>query len=277
MLSNFVYFVDITGRLGLDCSHWYIDSNRMKTFITIGLVGLLLAGGSFIYKYQKYNREPVPVAVDVNTLIKQNSQQENSSAVGQSSQEIFPPNLNLKMTFYAQAPFGDWSLPWQEACEEASVLLVANTYFNKNWTREQFRDEIIKLVDWENQKFGDYKHTSMDQTAQILNEYLGLKTKIHTNPTYADIQKILNQGHLIIMPFAGRRLGNPFYTNGGPIYHVFVIKGYKEDQKIISEDVGTRRGEDYVYSWGVMYNALHDYAVPIESGAKRIIEVIPPN
>ncbi len=78
------------------------------------------------------------------------------------------------------------------------------------------------------------------------------------------------------MTFAGKEIGNPFYSNGGPTYHAMVIKGYKAGQKIITEDVGTKRGEDYVYPWKVLDGALHDYTVPIDSGAKEMIEVIPP-
>src|SRR5690606_17648726 len=35
-----------------------------------------------------------------------------------------PNQVNLDVPFYSQAPEGDWSLPWQEACEESSLLLA---------------------------------------------------------------------------------------------------------------------------------------------------------
>jgi len=180
------------------------------------------------------------------------------------------------MTFYPQAPFGNWDMPWQEACEEASVLLVANEYKSENWTAEEFNDQILKLVEWEKKTFGDYKHTTVKETARILNEYLGLKTLIYENPTYEDVRKIIARGHFVVMTFDGKKIGNPFYKNGGPVYHAMVIKGYKSGVKVITADVGTRRGEDYVYPWETLQNALHDYAVPMSDGAKRMIEVIPP-
>lgn len=250
----------------------------LRKILILTILGLVAVGGYYSYKILKYNKEEVPVAVDIATVESQ-AQGANSQESGQQTQQLqnlrLPDSLNLKMVFYSQAPFSDWGMPWQEACEEASVLLVANTYLHKNWTREQFRDEILKLVDWEKQHFGDYKHTTVAQTAQILNEYLGLKTVIHEAPSYADIKQILNRGHLIVMTFAGKRLGNPNYRNGGPNYHAMVIKGYKEGEKVITEDVGTKNGENYVFSWGVIQNALHDYAEPIENGPKRMIEVLP--
>ncbi len=130
-------------------------------------------------------------------------------------------------------------------------------------------------MEWEKDYFGDYKHTTVAQTAEFFDKYLGLKTIIHENPTFEDVQKILAKGHLIAMPFAGKMLGNPNYKNGGPIYHMMVVKGYKKGQKIITNDVGTRNGENYVYTWKVAQNALHDYDEPIQNGVKRMIEVLP--
>lgn len=253
-----------------------------KAFVIVGTVIVIgIAGASYyVYKQQQYAKESVPVAVDAGQLSDDDTSVERTPAgesAGASGQAFsLPSELNLKLTFYSQAPFGDWDYPWQEACEEASMLLVANTYFNRDWSREEFRDEILKLVDWETRTFGDYKHTDVLQNTRILSELFGLKSVVMEDPTYGDVQRSLAKGHFLIAFFAGKRLGNPFYKNGGPNYHVMVIKGYKEGEKIITADVGTRHGEDYVYTWDVVQNALHDYAEPIESGAKRMIEVIPP-
>ncbi len=242
--------------------------------ILILVVGLGTVATYSIVKEIRNAKESVPPAVDLSTF---ETQQKNGSSSMHATQQTLPTELNLAMTFYPQAPFGDWGMPWQEACEEASILLVSDAYYHHNWTREQFRDQILALVDWENKIFGDYKNTNAKQIAQMLHDDLGLKSVIHSNPTFEDVQKILAQGHLIVMPFAGRLIGNPFYTNGGPDYHVMVIKGYKTGQKVITEDVGTSHGEDYVYPWATLQNANHDYMVPIQNGAKVMIEVLPPS
>ena len=85
------------------------------------------------------------------------------------------------------------------------------------------------------------------------------------------------------MTFEGKVIGNPNYKNGGPVYHAMVIKGYEDKtadpgsvQKIITHDVGTRKGEDYVYKWSTLQNALHDWNEPMKNGAKRMLEVLPP-
>jgi len=259
---------------------------KKKHLIIIPIILAILAGSAFAFmSYHKYWKEAVPVAVDFSSIEKTKPQSlpesQQGALPGESPETAAglaeaPSELNLKMTFYAQAPFGNWDYPWQEACEEASILLVANTYFDYQWTREQFNDQILKMVDWENKYFGDYKHTDVDETVVMLKKYLKLDSVVHENPTFEDVQKTLAKGHIIVMTFAGKHLGNPFFKNGGPIYHAMVIKGYKAGEKIITEDVGTRNGEDYVYSWETIDNALHDYYQPIENGAKRMIEVLPP-
>lgn len=273
---------------------------RRKILIAAVVVFLLgsTAAAYYLYRAQKYAKEDVPAAVKIGEVLAEREEaaedqkvvqaivanpegtpDESTSAV-ESTQNVaqdLPKAFNLDAPFYALAPHGNWNYPWQEACEEASVLLVANVYLDKNWTRDEFNDQILALVQWEKENFGAYEHTNIAQTAQILNDYLGLETKIHTDPTFEDVKKILNKGHLIVMTFAGKQLGNPNYKSGGPIYHAMLIKGYKEGEKIITHDVGTRNGENYVYKWSTIQKAMHDYAEPIDQGAKSMIEVIPPN
>lgn len=263
--------------------------SRKTAYIIIALMLATIALEGFLYfRVLRYQKEPVPQAVDFTDVIGDDNDISNTigsaadinsikSLLIEEEKEVeIPPELNLDAAFYSQAPFENWDYPWQEACEEASVLLAANEYFDHNWSRGEFNDEILKLVDWENERFGRYEHTTVDETAEIAKDYLGMDFIIHDNPTYEDVQEALAKGHLIVMTFAGKKLGNPNYRNGGPIYHAMLIKGYKEGQKIITHDVGTKNGEDYVYSWSVISDALADYAVPIESGAKRMIELLPP-
>ncbi|MBT4384392.1 hypothetical protein HOD30_01445 [Candidatus Peregrinibacteria bacterium] len=186
-----------------------------------------------------------------------------------------PKTLNLDLPFYTQAPHANWDYPWQEACEEASILLVANSYNNWNLDLETYNDELLKLVDWEVDYFGDYEHTSVDQTAEMLKINFELESTIHQNPTFADIQNILSKGNLIVAPFAGKLLKNPNFKNGGPTYHMLVIKGYDANKmQIVTHDVGTKNGEDYVYSWDTINKALHDWHdEDILLGEAKIIEV----
>lgn len=258
----------------------YNGITMKKILIFLVAVGLILGGGYSVYRYQKYKKEPVPVAVDFQEMVK-NEVPEIVSANGSLAQnkpveKPLPVELNLDMPFYTQAPFANWDYPWQEACEEASILLVANKYFNHNWTAAQFNDEILKMVEWQSRAFGDYWHTTMEQTAKILDEMLGLKSVLHKDPSLEEIKKILAKGHFIILPLDGKLLQNPYFKNGGPVYHVVPVKGYTKENGIITHDVGTRRGEDYVYSWEIINRSFHDYAEPMSRGERVLLEVLPP-
>lgn len=193
--------------------------------------------------------------------------------------KTIPTSLNLQVPFYSQAPFSNWDYPWQEACEEASIALVANLYLEKNWTREEFNEELLRLVDWEMNQFGAYEHTTLAQTVEMITKNYGLPTQIIENPSFEDLMKSINAGRLLVAPFAGKMLENPNFNNGGPVYHMLVIKGYEAStQTVITHDVGTRNGEDYKYEWTVLQTALHDWHdTDISLGTPAWIEVSPPS
>ncbi len=68
----------------------------------------------------------------------------------------------------------------------------------------------------------------------------------------------LAKGYPIIVPMAGRDLGNPYFSGEGPWYHALVIIGY-DKTSFITNDPGTRRGEHYRYKYDVLMNAIHDW------------------
>ncbi len=256
-----------------------------QKLVVMAMVGLLFVAGTGLaykkYQAQKLVKEPALEAIEIDDL-KFLSQQSSiqSGSLEKAEPEKLLNGLNLKMAFYPQAPYANWDEPWQEACEEAAALLIANNYFKHNWTVAQFNEEILKLVEYENKVFGDYKNTDVDQSAQFIEDYLGLKTKKYVNPSFDDVRRIIGRGHFIWVPLAGRQINNPFFTNGGPKYHAFVIKGFEiaadGTKKVITHEVGTKNGADYVYKWDVIQKAIHDYAENIDDGAKEFLEVLPP-
>lgn len=237
-----------------------------SVFLLLGITGL---GGLLGYDTWKTNQLNGPTAPEA-TPIESLEEDTNLENLAQ---------LNLEMTFYAQAPNGNWDYPWQEACEEASIALVANSYLEKNWDRSAFNEELLRLVDWEMEAFGAYEHTNVEQTVEMIKENYGLETRVVVNPSFEDLESAIQAGHFIVAPLAGKLLDNPNFTNGGPIYHMIVLKGYdREKQEVVTHEVGTRNGEDYVYSWAVIENALHDWnSENIELGTKQWIEVYPPS
>lgn len=251
----------------------------MKKFITAGLA-ILLLGASLVFARQQYleNKYQGPSAPQTESweeIINKDNENKSDPKVQPKEPEL-ASTLNIEMPFFTQAPHGNWDYPWQEACEEASVLLVANLYNEMNLDVDSFNQELLMLVDWEMETFGAYEHTTVAQTQQMIEENYGLETRAHQDPSFEDIQNILNKGNLIVAPFAGKLLNNPNFQNGGPVYHMIVIKGYDAaKQQIVTHDVGTRNGANYVYSWDTIQNALHDWHDDdILLGESLIIEVL---
>jgi len=167
--------------------------------------------------------------------------------------------INLAVPFFSQAPYGDWSLPYLEACEETSALLVDSFYKGRELSPEIVKQEILQMVDWQNEKFGYYKDTTAEETAQILREYFNYqRVDVVYDFSLEEIRAQISSGHPVIVPVAGRLLNNPFYRQPGPIYHMMVVKGLSKEGDFITNDVGTRRGHNYVYDANIFYNAIHD-------------------
>lgn len=172
-----------------------------------------------------------------------------------------PAKYNLAVPFQPQAPNADWNMPYQEACEEAS-LIMADAFFNKTSLSVGEMDERIKtLVDWQNKKFGYYEDTTAAEVAIIAKEYFGLQAEIDSDVSVENIKKYLNENKLVLVPAAGKILPNPNFKNGGPLYHMLVIRGYTAD-KFITNDPGTRKGKEFVYKYNDLLNAIHDWPLP---------------
>lgn len=169
------------------------------------------------------------------------------------------PALNLDVPFFSQAPQGDWGAPYQEACEEASLLLAWYYVTGQTPSMATFEKDLLAMVDWEVDYFGQYEHTTIEQTAEIARVYLGYENvEVATGPTAEELREWLGQGYPIVAPFAGRSLGNPYFTGLGPVYHNLVIRGY-DGAQFITNDVGTRHGKNFTYDEGVIMEALHDW------------------
>jgi len=179
------------------------------------------------------------------------------------SPNTLPSEFNLNVQFYSQAPKADWGMPYQEACEEASLILAHNYVTLNTMTLEEFDKAIRDMVDWQVEAYGVHKDITIEEVGIIAEKYLGYTNfEIIDNPTPTQIKENLAAGYPIVAPFAGRQLGNPFFTGEGPIYHMLVIKGYEngpDGPRFITNDVGTRRGENFVYDEGVFMSALHDW------------------
>lgn len=269
-----------------------------KIFIIILL--LILIAGFLAYRFRVDLREvwdsmfeeEVPVLTvndfkNVNSMTNDSSTNTTNTGTTNTNQipepvnaepKPLPDSINLEVPFTSQAPHANWELPYQEACEEASAITVHYFFKGKTFTKDIADQEILDLVEFENSYFGDYKDTTAEETAEFIREYWGYeRVDVIYDPTIEDIKRHVAEGRPIIVPAAGRQLGNPNFTSPGPIYHMFVVRGYSATQ-FITNDVGTRMGENYRYDYNVVMDAMHDWNNgDVDNGQKVVIAVYPNN
>ena len=184
---------------------------------------------------------------------------ETASAVAAFS--LLPDHVFLTAPFTPQAPFGDWAQPYQDACEEASVVMAMA------WVRRQTTitpaeadRAILALVDYERYHFGYHRDTGVGQSAKLLTHHLGYpNVRKHSDITLADIKSELASGNIVLLPVLGTMLPNPYYFNQ-PDYHMVVVVGYDDiAQEFIVHDPGTRRGANFRYKYSTLFAAIHDW------------------
>lgn len=195
----------------------------------------------------------------------------------ESGPKAAPVTTLLKdVPFAPQAPFGEWGDPiFQNACEEASLVMAARWISGEPLSREEAREEILALSRFEKDRFGHAIDTSIADTEKIFREYYGgiAFSEVRTDVTPDDMREALASGALLIVPADGRRLGNPNYTQPGPPEHMLVVIGYDAEKvEFVTNDPGTHRGEGYRYPEHILYAAIADYPTADRHLPRRQIE-----
>lgn len=179
-------------------------------------------------------------------------------AIAQDSAAPDEPTVSLPVPFVLQAPLGDWSWPWQDFCEEASVLAAMTYIQNRNLALYEKANELLELSKFELKTIGYEKDTNLRDTERMIREYYRYPfTRILESPTADDIKREIAAGNPVLVPLAGGLLANPHFTSP-PRYHMVVIKGF-DDAHFIAQEPGTRFGENYRYEISRLMNAIHDF------------------
>lgn len=166
--------------------------------------------------------------------------------------------INLAVPFQAQAPFGDWVEPYKEGCEEASLIMVDHYVRGVSLSKQEMKDEIDAQVAWQREEFGGHYDIPIKRVSELADAIYDYT--IDTFPiSEKNILRELQRGRPVIVPSAGRELGNPNFRQPGPLYHMLVIKGVSEDGMYITNDPGTRNGADYLYEPAVLFSAIRDW------------------
>ena len=278
---------------------------QRKYYILLTILAFLLIGGGIMVDKQDairsrfFDDQPsaLPEAVDVaaGSLAAPAAEPDvtgSESVNGNVNQQVvagdtvdvaatakLPAQFNLAGPFVLQAPTANWDAVHEETCEEAAALTV-HYYWQKvkKPTAPQIEAQFTKMIAYENRTFGDFKDTTAAQTAKILKDVYGYK-RVDVLPMKSinDAKPHVLAGRPVLIPSAGKLLKNPNFKNGGPLYHNLVIRGWLKDGRIITNDPGTRKGEAYVYSASVLWNAIHDWNGGNVTAGKKVMVVVYPN
>jgi hypothetical protein len=192
-----------------------------------------------------------------------------------------PSKHLIKTAFIPQAPEKNWDQPWQDACEEASLLTVKYYYSNETPSIPELVNKYQQIFSYESDN-GLSHDINISSMSTISSKYLGLTPKIIDNPTIDDIKKEISHDIPVIITANGKTLyqENKNFREGGPWYHSLVILGYDDNlQKFIVHDVGTQHGAYFKYSYDLLLDSIHDFPESghkedIESGSKRVLVLI---
>lgn len=199
-----------------------------------------------------------------------------------TEEEVSLPTLFLipDVPFTVQAPSAEWNDPmFQDACEEASIIMAQAWLSGKPLTKESTKKDIVGLVEYQKKIFGHAVDTSIQDTSRLLSDYFSATTsEVRRGITLADMRRVLASEKLIIVPTDGRKLRNPNFKQPGPPRHMLVIIGYDTvTEEFIVNDPGTRKGEKYRYQENILYDAILDYPtgehVPVMSTDKVMLVV----
>lgn len=195
-----------------------------------------------------------------------------------------PISSMVKKSFYvesvpftSQAPFGNWQdQRQQDGCEESSALMAVKWANNESLSQQKSLEAILGASDYLLEKYGEYRDISARNTVDwILKDYFAYdKVAIKYDIKIEDIIYELSQGNLLITPMNGQIMHNPYFTSPGPPRHMIVVRGYNEERDVfITNDPGTRHGENYEYDSQVLFEAIRDYP----TGYHELIEKIEKN
>jgi hypothetical protein len=189
-----------------------------------------------------------------------------------------PTEKRFAVPFLSQAPFAKWDAVHEETCEEASILMIRAYYQGKTGRIDptQGEKDLQAVVSFELQHYGFFNDTSATETKRLIEDmFPELQADVVALKGADQIKQYVAQGTPVLIPADGKKLPNPNFTNGGPPYHMLVVRGYTADH-FITNDPGTRLGENFLYTYDGLLNAIHDWNGGDVAHGRRVIVIVTP-
>lgn len=191
--------------------------------------------------------------------IKEELKKEINNIINIDTEEEIKKEINLDIPFTSQAPTTNWEQPYQDACEEASILMV-DYYYSKEElpSKEEVESILAEMINWQEENWKGHFNLPIIKVEELIKYFFEYKTEVIKDLNEEKIENYLDQGIPVIVPANGKELDNPNFSNGGPEYHMLVIKGYTEDN-YITNDPGTRNGFNFIYTKENLLSSIADW------------------
>ena len=243
------------------------------------VIVIVLAGSAYAYVHIHNKRM---IIYNLSQGIQQDIAKVNPVAQTPADKNL-PQKVLLQVPFTSQAPFAEWSdEEYDSACEEANVLMAyywATGHSEEKIPAQEAKNKIADEIAFEQKNYGFSYDSSAADTVKWASAYFNFNNfKLETDISIDEIKNQLAAGNVVLAFMDGQKLGNPNYTAPGPTTHVLLIKGYDlASGQFITNDSGTRNGENFEYKFATIDNALRDYPTghrePITAIHKDIIVV----
>ncbi|MBI2589569.1 C39 family peptidase [Candidatus Berkelbacteria bacterium] len=237
--------------------------SRILLLILVTALGLWLGPGQRRIAIKQY--EQTAASIQLPEVTPANSQPVNQKPAPESNApnsepDSLPAQVNLNVPFTSQAPEGVWDTRHEEYCEEASTLMVGRFFRGESIVGPKDAEAAMReLESWEVKNLGYSASTTAAETAQLLEAVYAVGVKLENNVSSEALKRALANNKLVIVPAAGQELGNPYFKQPGPRYHMLVVKGYTNTGYFITNDPGTKRGANFLYKEKILLDAIGDY------------------
>ena len=242
-----------------------------------GFLFLILIGLGFFIMDIKKDNQPQPIIISTeetdNSFIKP-----EENILPEAPQEKLPSQVLLTVPYINEAPSNNWTGPWKNACEEASIAMVEMYYQGKTQVSIKEAEAYMQtLFDKQDQLYGTNHDADTARMLEIINTATSFKAIIKEKPTLEDIKKELLTSHPVITPLYGYDLKNPNipFLRSGSYYHMLVVIGYddKTNEFIVNDTGDIKQGASHRYDYELFLNSIHDFDFSTKkaNGPARVI------
>lgn len=216
------------------------------------LLLILITVGYAVY-YSRITSAVVPATLSVTP----HPQPKPVVAEPEPDKAIHPGKPLSTIPFYSQAPFGIWDALHEDACEEASILMVKYWVEGVTPDLNTYDQGLKDFINWQ-EKNGYGISVSIPELYQAVLDFYQFEFAVTTVTGAVELKALIDAGKPVIFPADGKKLNNPNFRDGGPPYHMLVVTGYEGDT-FITQDPGTRNGKNYRYSSATLMDAQADW------------------